>query len=60
MTVSSPKAVPPEPDASAAAATQANLDLHRWFTTQYPTVKERLRYIRRKSAEAARRPRIAR
>ena len=59
MTTSPPPPEAPAPDARAAAATQANLDLHRWFTTQYPTVKERLRYIRRKSAEAARRPRIA-
>ena len=59
MRTSPPPTDPPAPVASAAGATQANLELHRWFTTQYPTVKERLRYIRRKSAEAARRPRIA-
>ena len=37
---------------------EANLDLVRWFTKQYPTAKERLRYIRRKARELARRPRI--
>ena len=38
---------PPPTDAEVAEP----LDLVRWFTHRYPTVKERFAYVRRKYAE---------
>jgi hypothetical protein len=32
------------------------MDLDRWFTGRYPTVKERFAYVRRKYAEWTRNP----
>jgi hypothetical protein len=45
------RAIPPTPEEIAEF-----MDLVRWFTTRYPTAKERFAYVNRKYAEWTRNP----